>query len=244
MMREHQTILQKLSGVASPVLLLLLLSADLVFILLHIANPEVQFSKKLLLLNTDRGYSEVFQYIKEFWLALVFFIMLFRTRQGVYAAWALLFTYLLFDDSASIHETVGELVAAKLNYVPMFGLRATDLGQLTVSLMVGSAILALMIFFHSRSNDKAKNATLDLTLLLGVLVFFGVFVDMLDNLPALQAIRGMTVVEDGGEMLAMSLLTSYAVHLLEGRGHDSGLLWQLIKSALTKLWPRRGSKGK
>ena len=84
-MRENETVQRHLSQVVNPALLVLLLDADVAFLLLHISNKLLSLSNALFSLDTDGGYSEVFQYIKEYWIAIVLFAVCWRTREGIYA---------------------------------------------------------------------------------------------------------------------------------------------------------------
>ncbi|MDQ3186390.1 MAG: hypothetical protein M3Q16_08080 [Pseudomonadota bacterium] len=228
-MREKKAILRHLSQVANPALLVLLLSADVAFLLLHIFNKLSPMPNVLFDLSKDDGYSEMFQYIKEYWIAIVLFAMYWRTREGIYGTWALLFTYALCDDGLAIHERVGEVLVSQWNYAPALGLRAQDFGELTVSVVVGSAFLVLITYFYLRCSNNAKNVSKDLALLFGLLVFFGVFVDMVNSI-----VNGLTMVEEAGEMATMSMITVYVVRLLERQGHVTVSLWQLIKAALSR----------
>jgi hypothetical protein len=215
-MLEIEAVKRYFGQVVNPVLLVLLLWADLAFLLLHISYKMWPLSNVLFDLSTDRGYSEVFQYIKEYWISIALFSICCRTREGIYGSWALLFTYFLCDDALSIHEGIGQLVANQWNYVPALGLRDKDFGELTVSVLVGSAFLVMITSFYLRSSNSAKNVSKDLTVMLAVLVFFGVFVDMVHiAVSTLFHVQGLTIVEDSGEMVTMSIITSYVVHLQE-----------------------------
>lgn len=44
-------------------------------------------------------------------------------------------------------------------------------------------------------------------------------------------VHGLTVLEDSGEMVAMSLLASYAVRMWEQQGAGAGELWRLTSEA-------------
>lgn len=226
-MRESNLFLKHLTQVVNPVLLMLFLCADIAFILLHMSNRLLASPNVLFYLNVDGGYPEVFQYIKEYWIAIALFAVCWRTREWIYGTWGLLFTYLLCDDALAIHESVGQAVANHWNYVPVLGLRARDLGELTVSVVVGSAFLVLITYFYLRCGNNAKNVSKDLVLLLGLLVFFGVFVDLVHVTVVDLPVKGFNIIEDGGEMITMSMIASYVVHLLESQRHVPGLLWRL-----------------
>jgi hypothetical protein len=214
----------------NPVVLLLLLCGDVAFMLLHVSNRLVP-RNPLLSLAVDGGYSEVFQYIKEYWTALLFFAMSWRAREVLFAAWALLFTYLLCDDALTIHESLGRVIATRWDLVPVLGIRAGDFGELMVSAIAGALFLVLIGGLYVRSSEMGKSVSRDLSLLLAVLVFFGVVVDAVHLALQEQRVHGLTVFEDSGEMVAMSLIASYAVRLWEQRGAAAGLLWRLTTEA-------------
>jgi len=221
------------------VFLLLLLSADLVFVLVHLVHTFSPYlSDQLFSIQQDRGYGEAFQYMKAYWIAIMLAVLGWRTREAIYGAWTLLYIYLLCDDAFQIHEQVGSAIARHLGYEPALGLRAQDFGELTVYGAVGLTFLVLIVTIYLRSSRDARNASIDLAVLSGAIAFFGVPVDMLDSVARGSRVVGVLgLVEDGGEMVAMSAVCSYVLHLVERRGHVLEPLWRLIKTALaTKAW--------
>jgi len=235
-MSENETALYHVNHIFTPVLLVLLLCADVAFALLHVSYRLLSLPNELLSLKTDGGYSEVFQYIKELWIAIVLFAVCWRRREGIYAIWALLFAYLLCDDALTIHERAGSVYASHWQYVPALGLRPQDFGELTYLVAAGSVFLVLITYCYRRCTDDGRNVSRDLLLLCGLLVFFGSFVDMAHiALP----VKGLSIVEESGEMIAMSLIVSYVVHLLDRQGHGSGLLWRSAIAPVTRRCSRR-----
>jgi hypothetical protein len=212
-MRGNAASMRQFGQLVNPAVLALLLAGDAAFVLLHLANKLLPSANALFSLNSDGGYSEVFQHLKAYWVVIALATLCRRTREGIHGAWALLFLYLLLDDALHVHETVGAFIAREWNYVPAIGLRARDFGELTVSMMAGSAFLALIACFHLRCSNDARNSSKDLALLLGLLVFFGVLVDMMH-----VVVNGLTIVEEGGELAAMSLITAYVIRLLGMQG--------------------------
>jgi hypothetical protein len=208
--------------------LLLLLAADAVFVAVHLVHALSPFlNDGLFSIERDRSYAEIFQYVKTYWVVLLLAALAWRTRESVYVAWMLLYAYLLFDDAFRIHEEGGAAMAARLGYVGALGLRPEDLGELTVSAVIGVVFLALILITYRRGGRDARNASSDLALLVGVLAFFGVFVDMLRIVvePAYAELL-LAIVEDGGEMVAMSFTCWYALGLLVRRGQVPAALWQ------------------
>jgi hypothetical protein len=123
--------------------LIVILLGDLVYIVLHIITVFTPLlSNRMLRIDTDKGYAEMYQYLKFFWIVLLLIYLSLKNRTFCYAAWALVFTYFLFDDALCIHEKGGRLIASRLDIVPLFGLGLKDYGELSVSVMA-SVLLAV-----------------------------------------------------------------------------------------------------
>lgn len=200
--------------------LLLLIGLDLAFIFLHLLRLiipgllSVNYS-----LAKDHGFPEWYQYIKE--SSIVCFCILNATLQNrrSFFVWVPLFVYLLMDDSLSIHETAGSLISNALEFPEWMGLRAQDLGEITVSLMAGSIFLPPIIIGGLRADARTQWMHLAVAFLVGVLVFFGVIVDMVHSLLTGGKMRALaTIVEDGGEMVAVSLIVAFLFGLTKVTG--------------------------
>lgn len=61
---------------------LLLLAADCAFIFMHVLLATQVLDVPLLSLEKDRGYSEIYQYIKEFWIVLLLMMLLTKKQGG------------------------------------------------------------------------------------------------------------------------------------------------------------------
>jgi hypothetical protein len=85
-------------------LLYLFLATDFVLISLHILYLTTDIlSNSYFSIEQDRGYGELFQYIKEYWIAILLSLLAWRNRSFLYLGWSLLFFYLLLDDAAFPH---------------------------------------------------------------------------------------------------------------------------------------------
>jgi hypothetical protein len=190
---------------------------DIFFVLMHVYHrlaylgvlsftPNEYYS-----LGLDQSYSEYSQYIK---VVAIIFVLVYLKRQAVgdwlYITWATLFLYIVIDDAFSIHETVGEILGHALGFSNVIGLRPQDFGELTILSMVGMFFIVSIYFTYSNSSDEAKTTAQMLSLFLGILIFFGIGVDMAHMIigPYLP-VSGLTLIEDGGELFAMSLLVGY-----------------------------------
>lgn len=198
----------------------LFLATDIAFIILHLIfshgalTSNVNFS-----LERDRGYSEIFQYVKEYWSALLLGFLAIQARSLLYLSWSGLFFYLLLDDSMKIHERLGSFISKEFSFSPMFGLRAIDLGELTVSALVGLFFLAAIAINYRWGDRFSKKVSKSLIKLLFALAFFGIVVDMLhiglSRLPLVGRFfdRLLGIVEDGGELIVMSLIVCFLFSL-------------------------------
>ena len=203
------------------VLLLVLLGADIAFVLAHYLLTTGVLDDALFSLELDRGYAEFFQYAKVLSIAITLLAVTARSRVVGYCVWALLFFYLLLDDAFQIHEDFGGYLASTLEFAPALGLRAQDFGELAVSMIAAVVFLSLLALFYISESGGFRKASRHLLLLLLALAFFGIFVDLLHV--AVKMGWRITwlfgVIEDGGEMVAVSLMAAY-VFLLNSRDGD------------------------
>jgi hypothetical protein len=200
-------------------ILILFLLVDVVLIALHGGYQYLGRPRSILFsIELELGYGEVFQYIKEFWIVSLLVLRSlgsgpFRLSvQGLNLAWGLLFLYLLADDSLRIHETLGGIFAQTLGLSAWLGDKAQDLGEISVSAIAALVLLGLIAWAYRHSSKADRQISRHLTRLLGGLVLCGVVVDTIHSLiPDSLAI--WAILEDGGEMIVMSLIVSYVFQL-------------------------------
>lgn len=203
--------------------LLLLIAADCAFIVMHLLRRFTHvIDTPMLSLTRDRGHPEFYQYTKEFWIVILLLSILKKTRVIGYSVWILLFLYLLLDDALQIHETFGGYIATRFGFTPSLGLRAQDFGELAVSTMAAAFLVTALILPYMRGDPEFRQVTRHLVLIMLALAFFGVFVDMLHFVVPGGGILSalLAVVEDGGEMVVMSLIVWYVflLNVLVGTG--------------------------
>ncbi|MFB2894713.1 hypothetical protein ACE1CI_17530 [Aerosakkonemataceae cyanobacterium BLCC-F50] len=195
----------------------LFLLTDVAFMLLHLIyfytglTTNYAFS-----LETDRGFSEIFQYIKEYWIAMLLLILAFRTGLLLYGTWSLLFFYLLLDDAAEIHERLGTIITNKFAIPGMFNLRGQDFGELVVIGVVVLVFLALITITYRFSDYTLRRVSKDLIIMMFALAFCGVILDlvhMIASSPELDPV--LILLEDGGELVVMSFIACYVFSLFE-----------------------------
>lgn len=218
--------------------LVLLICGDLAFIALHFINALTPLlNNSRLNLSVDRGYPEIYQYTKYLWIISILIFMSSKERSPHYVPWIFVFGYFLLDDSLQIHERIGAHIAASLNFAPLLGLRLQDYGELAISAAMGMVLLFPLLWAYKNGSRMFRKISHDLALLIAVLVFFGVAVDMVDSAiefgwPVKFALG---VIEDGGEMLAVSLIVWYAFQLAL---HDGVPAFSICDRALSVLTRR------
>jgi len=193
-------------------LLFLLLLGDAAFVVLHYLSqiaPWVRFDNpELYSLETDRGYAEFYQYMKELWIGVLFLVLAVRWREVGYVAWALLFFFLLADDALELHERVGGQIAAVMEFEPPFGLRRQDVGELAFVAAIGGAMLGLMSAFYVFGSPDFKKTTRFFFAGICALVSVGVGVDLIHSAVDFEWRLNLLLLtfEDGGELAIISTL--------------------------------------
>ncbi|TLX55182.1 hypothetical protein DN824_19995 [Stutzerimonas nosocomialis] len=221
------------SAQAALLLVVMLVLADVGFVTLHLINSLTPFpNDPLFSLEKDRGYPEVYQYLKWFWIVLLFGYLALLRRSPTYLAWALVFAYFLADDALALHERVGALFAAHLDIAPPFGLRVEDIGELAASAAMGVLLLAFVCWSYLAGRPAFKKISHDTLLLIGALVFFGVGFDMAHVILPLGEAADLLfgVLEDGGEMLVASATLSYVLLLGLRPETDKAYLFDYLRA--------------
>ena len=169
---------------------------------------------KILSVESDRSVPEFFQYLKELFVAVMFWRLSSRSKDRSYWSICILFAYIFVDDAFSFHENVGFFLGEALHLKDGV-IDAKDVGELLVSAISGVFIFGFIGWRYFRSNTYFRNVVHDVLILFAGLAFFGVVVDTVHS-----ASRGMDylpqilgLIEDGGEMIMVSLMAIYALLL-------------------------------
>lgn len=186
--------------------LYLLVVTDISFFMLHFLDLHLglgthgRFS-----IETDRGYAEIFQYLKEYWSALLLGWIVLKKRSYAYLSWCLLFLYLLLDDSIGIHERVGILLGQQLGVSTILGIAASDFGEIVVSVSVAFLLIVSIAVAYRFGDRLFRKFSRNLIVMLFALAMFGVIVDLIHSLVSTSALNSLFgFLEDGGEMIVMS----------------------------------------
>ena len=206
----------------------LLIAGDLLLVGLHLLHiysryfSDIGISSYMFSLTHDGGVGEIYQYLKMYWIVLLLVGVSVRSGKLAYLSWTFLFLFLLLDDSLQIHEQLGAIVSSRMGYTAALHLRAQDLGELTVVCLAGLFLGSLLSLTCWRGDPQFRRISRDLALLVGLVVLFVVGIDMLHGISDIDAvIAARALLEDGGEIVAMSFVCWYVYRVfLQGEGED------------------------
>lgn len=193
----------------------MLVVIDLAFIGVDIAYrvADVEDPGRLLV-TTDRGYAEGYQYLKILGIVLLLGVIAVRTRDLVFYVWTAVFSYLLIDDLLRIHEIVGGQFFGDVlaHFPPAAGDNVYKLGQIVFSVVVGGLVLVAVLMATRASLEAVRRTSNSLLALLFLFAFFSLF---LDGAGTWLEFGGRPTIEDGGEMVAMSLIAGFVFSMRE-----------------------------
>ncbi|MGB5665578.1 MAG: hypothetical protein WBM53_01930 [Maribacter sp.] len=199
-----------------PTLLLkILLIVDILFIIGHICSALLHHFElgtfRAFMVDQDGGYPELFQYLKYLTIVLLVAKLAFDNKKYDYLPWLVLFLILFFDDAFMLHEQSGVYFVEVFNLKPAFGLRALDIGEFTFAVLAGLVFLGPLLWFYIRGSEVVKKTFFDISILFSILLFFAIGVDMVHQLfeEYYVAYAVIALIEDGGEMIALSVLVWY-----------------------------------
>jgi len=197
-------------------LLIVILFIDMAFIMLHVLKEITPFiDKNLFSLTADNALPEMYQYIKFCIITVIFLIVYSKSKVFGFLWWALLFFYLLVDDSFSTHEVFGEYISQRLSFSYSLGLRPQDFGELTVTALFVTPLLCAIAYHNYYGKQQFRMISFDITFLIIGLAFFGVGIDMLGIVVKLGSKVDflLSMIEEGGEMIFVSLTCWYLLVL-------------------------------
>lgn len=209
------------AGSRLSLVLAVLLVADLLLIAASVEAQRRGWSDgryRQWLLRAEGGWPEQFGYAKQATCAVLLLLVWRRTGDRLFAAWAAVFACALVDDRLQVHERAGAFVARHLPLPQeVAGLREQDLGELAVWGLAGVLPLVVVAVLHRRSTEHVRAASRGLAAVVAGYAFFGVVVDQFHALTLGGLLdRGLGVLEDGGELVLLSVAVWYVLALLGG----------------------------
>ena len=228
--------LKKINERSASLLLLLLLSADFTFIVLHVVDKTLALDSSLFIGTGSYGYLTIYQLVKLFWVIILFAYVLKATKYPGYLSWILVFACLLLDEALQIHQNIGSHIANGLgaSSTNSLGLRPRHL-ELAVLATAGTFLLAVVAWAYLHGPDAFRKISKDMSLLLAVWAFFGVFTDLAAAAKLGPAVEfASDFVEDGGELAIVSLILWYVFLLAIRNGKPEVFLHDLLCRPLTR----------
>lgn len=223
--------------------LVLLIAADLALIVLHVIYTETSLLRgRPFSLEADNGIPEAYQYVKQFWVALCMGALFRRTRAVVYTGWTLVFAFLLMDDAFQFHEHFGQWLGGQYQLPAIFGLRPDDIGELLFAAATGGVTVLLIGFGFWRGDSHARVVSRDMALLVIALATLGVGFDIAHVITYFKApalAQFLLILEDGGEMIVVSLMAAYMFNVLNHQGRATLDLWAMIRDFSIQRFSRR-----
>jgi len=200
--------------------LVFLVAADFVFITLHVVHilgivgaisENANFA-----IDRDRGYAEVYEYIKMFWIALGLGGLAWRQRQALYGLGGLLFAFLAVDNIMELHEQLGAWSADAFALEAGARVLGSDMVQIAYWGGIGAATLLVGWRLYRQADPPAQRLGQRFLLGLVGLAVFGVAVDTLHSIVRLATgsvfwDELLAVVEDGGELVVISWICAVAL---------------------------------
>jgi hypothetical protein len=228
--------IRKMNEHSTSLLLLLLLSADFAFIVLHIINTTLVLNSSLCNVSGLCAYLNIYQLVKLFWVIILFAYVLKSTRCYGYISWILVFTYFLFDKALQIHQNIGSHIANSFDaYLPHNLSLPTRPFELAVLAIAGTFLLAIVAWAYLRSPHAFKKISNDMLLFIVAWGFWGMFTDLAAAIKLGPLVKiGSDIVEDGGEMVVVSLILWYVFLLAIRKGKPDLFLHDLLCKPLTR----------
>jgi len=188
-------------------------SVDLVIILMHVGTGIYEVGRPVMNLNADWSIGEIYQYIKEAWIAFLLVFIFIKNKCVGYLLWAALFFYILMDDALQIHEETGAYLAQILGFENTANMNSIELFIRSSISMIAPAIVCSIIFAgivccYKQEDSVFQARTKRFILLFVLLVFFSVLVDGIAYSVGKDSTWSFALdtIEDGGEMLIMTLI--------------------------------------
>lgn len=194
---------------------------DFFLIILHagigwlVLSGHIERDHWPVLLNISRDWSlaEIAGYFKWAILIAVLLRAFFRSSERLFSALAFFFLITLLDDALQLHEQVGGWIVHLTGLHLSIGSKAFALGEIAIWLLLGLLGISVVAAAWRSTDDYLRAHVLPLLGFFAVLILFAVGVDLIHfAVPDYSAWGGIVgIMEDGGEMLIMTVMLSYGI---------------------------------
>tara|TARA_B100000482_G_C12593291_1_gene292370 strand:+ start:209 stop:862 length:654 start_codon:yes stop_codon:yes gene_type:complete len=194
--------------------LLVILGVDFIFILLSLIDSFSGLNFNNFAVQNDNLFAEKFQYLKFIGIAYISSLLAIRRRSSNFLVFMIIPIYLYLDDSKQLHERFGNKIASFLyegssNDILIRYFRYQDIGEIVYMLLMGLILLIIFLICFKLSD---LYDIIFLKKILRLFIIFGIFAIFVDAIHMLS--KGfvfdlLTLIEDGGEMIPISLMIGY-----------------------------------
>ncbi len=201
---DHRSFVRLFNAVFRQKVLLALLALDALLIGVHVViigltpNEDLAAWKSWFRLGVDRGVGEIFEYL-QLGIASILLLAVAVRRSPVLVPMSLLILYLVLDNAFRVHEHLGTLLMPNHQ----------NRGELAAFAGLGAIIASIAAFTYVRASQRERADILAVAV--GILLVGGTAagVDAIRALLVGRSLlfsRTMLIVEDGGELIAQSVL--------------------------------------
>lgn len=185
------------------------LTGDLLLLSADVLHRNQLLSDTRFLVTREGGFGEMFQYAKAATASLLLALFAARRTSATAATWAFLLAAVFIDDALAVHEKVGGPLAAALG-LPGFGaVRPNHLGEGVFLALMGIISCGALEAAWRFGRNPDRMLTLALMPSFAALAICAVALDLISSLTRRLTVAPVfALLEDGGEMMAMSVLLS------------------------------------
>ncbi len=206
----------------STIFLVALLTLDVILIGLHFLHrlayrgilESAFLSNTIFSMSEEAKLPDLYQYLKQLAIVLLL-VYVARNKNRIFIIWAAIFGYLLIDDVVQIHETIGHVLGKIMPQIGIGIIDPSEVAQEGFLILLALVLFGVSLLVIWRSQGEARQISIYLMALLALAAFFGVGVDIIQSFVMdIFGISGIVkIVEDGGEMLIISIILWYVYRL-------------------------------
>ena len=189
-----------------------LILITIVFIVIHLSHTYWGSpASDLFDIEVDNSFSEIFLYVQELGIVILLFMLWRENKTVLYLAWALIFVYVLLDDSLLIHERIGVFLVDLWGVENNFGVRGRDITEVGVQLAFGVPLVSFAAWAHYFRGDRvSRKISITLFFLLALLATFAIIIDWFHVKIMIEGSKEIIgTIEDGGEMFIVTGILWY-----------------------------------
>lgn len=195
---------------------LLLILIDIILRKIYSVSPDnIPYVYKLMSIGRDGSFAETYTHGMSFSAALLFFATAVSVQSRLCFGLAAFMAIAWFDDSAHYHERFGFEFAKIFPDIEIFSIGASHIGELLAWISIGIVLLSLALWSSRRMMNGDWTVLRLVVFPVSLLIACASVVDLLHSaLPGTVFDTVLMYLEDGGEMIAILMLTLISLYLV------------------------------